>query len=87
MVLVGLGSVAYQRGDYTTAQSYYQQALAVQADLADAHWGLALAAAARQDDAVALAHFERFLQLAPQSNQAEQARASMREIERRQAQP
>lgn len=86
MALLGLGSVAYQEADYAAAQRYHQQALGVNADLADAHLGLGLAAAATHEDTLALTHLERFLQLAPQSNQAEYERTGITEIQSRQAQ-
>jgi Flp pilus assembly protein TadD len=80
MAITGLGSVAYRQGDFKLAVSFYQRVLASGAYLAEAHWGLALAYDALNDSEQALHHYESFLERAPNSNLAGQARANMEKL-------
>jgi tetratricopeptide (TPR) repeat protein len=80
MAITGLGSVAYRQGDFKLAVSYYQRVLASGAYLAEAHWGLALAYDALHDGEQALHHYESFLERAPNSNFAGQARAKIKDL-------
>jgi tetratricopeptide (TPR) repeat protein len=80
---IGLGSVALMRDDYATAERFYAQALEIDRNLADAHWGMALALDRLGRGQEALLHLVRFLALAPDSQLAEDARNLMTEIRAR----
>jgi tetratricopeptide (TPR) repeat protein len=80
MALLGLGSTAYRQAQYQSAKDFYEEALRIKSDLADAHWGLGLACDALNERAKAIEHFERFLQLAPDSIQAEAVRQRLVEL-------
>jgi tetratricopeptide (TPR) repeat protein len=75
---VGLGSVAYARADYRTSADEYERAVALSETNPDAHWGAATAYDQLGDHARASAHARRFLELAPGSRYASQARALAR---------
>ena len=80
MVLLGLGSTSYRQVQYQSAVDFYAEALRINSDLADAHWGLGLAYEALNERAKAIEHLTRFLQLAPESKQAEGVRQRLEEL-------
>jgi tetratricopeptide (TPR) repeat protein len=53
----------------------YQRALALEPNLASAERGLAIAFAARKDEATAVQHYQRYLQLDPDAKDADEVRA------------
>ncbi len=58
----------------------YQNAVRLEPDLAEAHWNLALAYATLNRPADAIAEFEAFIALRPESPEADQARAYIDEL-------
>jgi tetratricopeptide (TPR) repeat protein len=60
----------------------YQDALRVEPDLAEAHWNLALAFEALNRPSDAIAEFEAFIALRPDSSDADQARAHIAELDK-----
>ena len=77
MAAIGLGTVALERGKYEEAEKFYLQALSVDQANADAHWGAALAYDAAGQERKAREHYQKFLQLAPNSAQAPAARGKL----------
>ena len=64
------------------AAQAYQDALRVEPDLAEAHWNLALAFEALNRPSDAIAEFEAFIALRPDSSDADQARAHIAELDK-----
>jgi regulator of sirC expression with transglutaminase-like and TPR domain len=64
------------------AAGAYQDALRRQPELAEAHWNLALAYVALDRPAQAIAEFEAFLTLRPDSPDADRARAFIDQLQK-----
>jgi tetratricopeptide (TPR) repeat protein len=71
--LIGLGSVHYLQGRYLEADELYSQALELDGDDPDAHWGRAIALEQLGEVEEAVYHLERFIELAPDSQLANDA--------------
>ncbi len=77
---VGLGKIYKERGEFQRAVSMYQSAIKVKPDLAEAHLRLGMTllyTGAREE---AIIELERFLELAPQSQNVEQVQNILREL-------
>jgi regulator of sirC expression with transglutaminase-like and TPR domain len=64
------------------AAQAYQDALHLEPDLAEARWNLALAYVTLNRPADAMAEFEAFIALRPDSSDADQARAHIAELDK-----
>ncbi len=68
LAILGLGSALYLQGDHAAAARTYERALEVNPQLADAHWGAAIAHEALGNGPRMREHAQRFVDMAPTSH-------------------
>jgi rhomboid protease GluP len=81
VLLFYLGVTLSEQGEMTEAVQVYQDALRLEPTLAEAHWNMALAYTSLNRPADAIAEFEAFIALRPDSVDADQARTFIDELE------
>jgi len=79
MAYIGLGSVNYSQGDFQAARQAYAVALELDETNPDAHLGMGLALGELEQYDDAIQHLERFLELAPDTQQRTSIRALIME--------
>jgi tetratricopeptide (TPR) repeat protein len=78
--MIGLGSVRYLKGRYLEADELYSQVLELDRDVADAHWGRAIALEQLGKVEDAIFHLERFIELAADSQLVGNANLRIEEL-------
>jgi hypothetical protein len=71
--MIGLGSVCYLEGDYEEVDEYDSPVWGIEEGSADAHWGRALVLEQQGENEGAIYRLGRFMELAPDSNLADDA--------------
>ena len=74
IVLFNYAVYAQNSGDLVAAESAYRKTLEIDPGRALAHYQLGLIEVSREQNDAAIAHFEKFLELAPADPQAEAAK-------------
>jgi tetratricopeptide (TPR) repeat protein len=77
---------AQNAGDLAAAESAYEKTLALDPGRAMAHYQLGLMAVSKEQNDAAIAHFEKFLELAPNDPQAEAAKGVITALKQKKSQ-
>jgi tetratricopeptide (TPR) repeat protein len=77
---------AQNAGDLAAAESAYEKTLAIDPGRAMAHYQLGLMAVSKEQNDAAIAHFEKFLELAPNDPQAQAAKGVIEALKQKKSQ-
>jgi tetratricopeptide (TPR) repeat protein len=75
VTLYNIGAIAYNKGDYNGALTYFQKAIEIEGDFADAFFQLGMTYTALSKQGEAVAALKKFMELAPDSANFETAQA------------
>lgn len=79
--LISAGMSDKQQADYTAAAAKFKQALALEPNNADAHWGLAWVLADQNKKPQAIQHFQKVIQLSPDATRRSQAQEAITRLQ------